>query len=93
MLLHSSVSRHANDAARRHKQSLVKTDDDVDYVRRCTAEMEERVRQQGWYGLAQKFTRNPFAFKAANTPSQQIHEYRQEADADREIITSFLRQV
>src|SRR5581483_4046800 len=80
------------DAAHKRKQSLAKTDDDVDYVRRCTAEMEERVRQRGWYGLAQKFTRNPFAFKAANTPSQQIHEYRQEADADQEIITSFLRK-
>lgn len=79
------------DAAHKRKQSLAKTDDDVDYVRRCTAEMEEQVRRRGWYGLAQKFTRNPFAFKAANTPSQQIHEYRQEADADQEIITLFLR--
>ncbi len=81
-----------NDAALNRKQSLAKTDEDVDYVRRCTAEMKAQVKQQGWYGLARKFTRNPFAFKAANTPSQQIHEYRQEADADREIIASFLRQ-
>jgi len=80
------------DAAHKRKQGLAKTDDDVDHVRRCTAEMKAQVKQQGWYGLARKFTRNPFAFKAVNTPSQQIHEFRQEADADREIITSFLRQ-
>ena len=81
-----------NAAADKRKQGLAKTDDDVDYVRRCTAELKENVKQQGWYGLARKFTHNPFAFKAVNTPSQQIHEFRQEVDADREIIVSFLRQ-
>ncbi len=81
-----------NDAAQKRKLGLAKTDDDVDYVRRCTAEMKEDVKEHGWDGLARRFTHNPFAFKAANTPSQQIHEFRQEADADRERIASFLRQ-
>lgn len=80
------------EAAAKRKQDLVKTDDDLAHIRHYKTEMGTRLKQQGWRGLARKFQRNPFAFITAATPSQQIREYRQEADADYEVVDDFLRR-
>lgn len=85
-----SAARHA--ATEQRRQDLEKTDDDVERVRRYTTEMKQQAKQQGWYGLAKKFDKAPFAIGTRSSLTLQISDYRHEAEVDRDIITSFLKR-
>ena len=85
-----STARHTS--AERRRQDLDKTDDDVEHVRRYTTDMKRQAKQQGWYGLAEKFDKAPFAIGTRSSLTLQISDYRHEAEVDRDVITAFLKR-